>query len=179
MQRTIHLSPVVDSTLERVGFPLDHPYLEQVYCSVLGPSSVLLLRHMGRQLAEHPGGVDLDLVDTSRRLGLGLRADDDAEEIGRRSPIARTVDRLAQFKLVLHLSEDTVGVHRRVPALSRGRVLRLTDGLRDTHDRMLTEHLSGLVAVAEGRPAAARSAADRLTALARRSPTVEPRSLTR
>ena len=177
MQRTVHLSPLVDSTLERIGFPLEHPYVEQVYCSVLGPTSVLLLRHIGRQLAEHPGGVDLDLIDASRRLGLGIRTE--ANEVGRRSVIVRSIDRLVQFRLALRHSDESVGVYRKVPALSHGRVSHLPDGLRATHERLLSAHLEGLVAVAEGRPDSARSAADRLTALARRTPAVEPRTVTR
>ena len=37
MPASVELSPMFDPTLERVGFPLDHPYIERVYCSVLGP----------------------------------------------------------------------------------------------------------------------------------------------
>ncbi len=56
--------------MDRVGFPLDHPYLERVDCSVLGPTSVLLLRRVGELLAEHPHGVTVDLGDLSRSLAV-------------------------------------------------------------------------------------------------------------
>jgi hypothetical protein len=80
---SVELSPLFDPTLERVGFPLEHPYLEEVYASVLGPSSVLFLRRAGRLLADHPDGVTLDVVDLSRSLGLGARPD--ASDVGRNS----------------------------------------------------------------------------------------------
>src|SRR4051812_22956249 len=67
---SIESPPLFDPTLDRVGFPLDHPYIERVYCSVLGPSSVLFLRRAGELFAEHPEGTRLDLVDLSRSLGL-------------------------------------------------------------------------------------------------------------
>ena len=70
MHRSLSVTPLVDPTLERVGFPLEHPYLEQVWLSVVGPTSVLALRHLGRQLEAHPEGVTVDLVDLSRTLGL-------------------------------------------------------------------------------------------------------------
>jgi len=82
---SIDLSPMFDPTLERVGFPLDHPYIERVYCSVLGPSSVLL-RRAGELFAEHPKGARVDLF---RSLGLGVRAD--VHGIGRNAPLRRTV----------------------------------------------------------------------------------------
>ena len=34
MPASVELSPLFDPTLDRVGFPLDHPYIERVYCSV-------------------------------------------------------------------------------------------------------------------------------------------------
>jgi len=92
---SIELSPLFDPTLDRVGFPLDHPYIERVYCSVLGPSSVLFLRRAGELFAEHPEGARVDLVDLSRSLGLGARAD--ADNIGKNSPLRRSMERLVRF----------------------------------------------------------------------------------
>ena len=95
MPASVELSPLFDPTLDRVGFPLDHPYIERVYCSVLGPSSVLFLRRAGELFAEHPEGARVDLVDLSRSLGLGARAD--ADNIGKNSPLRRSMERLVRF----------------------------------------------------------------------------------
>jgi len=186
---SIELSPIFDPTLERVGLPLDHPYIERVYCSVLGPSSVLLLRRAGELFAEHPEGARVDLVDLSRSLGLGVRAD--ADDVGRNAPLRRTMDRLVHFRMAKWLNDDRLGIHPKVPALERHRAARLPEPVQADHHRLLTAHLDGLVARAEGRvpePAAvARTApvppqaespvAARLRAFG--APAIEPRVVAR
>lgn len=146
---TVELSPLFDPTLDRVGFPLDHPYIEQVYCSVLGPTSVLLLRRFGELLDKHPHGVSVDLVDLGRSLGVGPKSADG--EIGRNTPIRRSMDRLVQFHLASWLGDDRLGVHTKVPAVSRHRTERLCGPVQSAHQRLLDDHLGGLVATAEGR----------------------------
>jgi hypothetical protein len=138
---SVELSPLFDSTLERVGFPLEDPYLEEVYASVLGPSSVLFLRRAGRLLADHPDGVNLDVVDLSRSLGLGARPD--TRDVGRNSPLRRTMDRLVRFRMASWRDDDRLAVHTKVPALERHRVARLPETVQTAHHRLLTDHLSG------------------------------------
>ncbi|WP_346926402.1 hypothetical protein [uncultured Arthrobacter sp.] len=149
MPTSVELSPLFDPTLERVGFPLDHPYIERVYCSVLGPSSVLLLRRAGQLFAEHPEGLRVDLVDLSRSLGLGVRPD--ADDLGLHAPLRRTMDRLVRFRTAAWRSDDRLAVHAKLPALERHRVARLPEPVQAAHHRLLTDHLDGLVARAEGR----------------------------
>lgn len=149
MPASIELSPLFDPTLERVGFPLGHPYIERVYCSVLGPSSVLFLRRAGELFEEHPQGVTVDLVVLSRSLGLGVRAD--ADEVGRNAPLPRTMDRLVRFQMASWLGDDRLGIRAKVPALERHRAARLAEPVQAIHHRLLTDHLAGLVACAEGR----------------------------
>jgi hypothetical protein len=145
----VELSPLFDPTLERVGFPLDHPYVERVYCSVLGPTSVLLLRRAGQLFAEHPEGLRVDLVDLSRSLGLGVRAD--ADDLGHNAPLRRTMDRLVRFRTATWRGEDRLAIHPKLPALERHRVAQLAEPVQASHRRLLTDHLDGLVARAEGR----------------------------
>jgi hypothetical protein len=158
---SVELSPLFDATLERVGIPLDHPYIERVYCSVLGPSSVLFLRRVGELFAEHPEGTRVDVVDLSRSLGLGVRPD--AEDVGRNAPLRRTMERLVRFRMGVWRGEDHLAVHPKLPALERHRLVRLPEAVQAAHHRLLTDHLGGLVARAEGRepelPAVSRPAA--------------------
>ncbi|MDP9403441.1 MAG: hypothetical protein M3P85_08915 [Actinomycetota bacterium] len=149
MPASVELSPLFDPTLERVGFPLEHPYVEQVYCSVLGPSSVLLLRRAGQLFAEHPEGARVDLVDLSRSLGLGVRPD--ADDIGQHAPLRRTMERLVRFRMAAWRGDDRLAIHPKLPALERYRVARLPEPVQTAHQRLLTDHLDGLVARAEGR----------------------------
>ncbi len=143
MPATFELRPLFDPTLDRIGFPLDHPYIEQVYCSVVGPSSVILLRHAGHLFDEHPDGARVDLVDLSRSLGLGRHADGD--QLGRNAPLCRTMDRLVRFHLATWLDDDRLGIHSKLPALERHRAARLAEPLQADHHRLLTDHLAGLV----------------------------------
>ena len=146
---SVEFCPLFDPILDRVGFPLDHPYVERVYCSVLGPSSVLLLRRAGELFNEHPRGVEVDLVELSRSLGLG--APSDADDVGRHSPLRRTMDRLVRFRMASWLDDARLGVHPKVPALERHRAARLPETVQTAHHQLLTDHLKGLVARAEGR----------------------------
>lgn len=156
MSATVELSPLFDPTLDRVGFPLDHPYIERVYCSVLGPTSVLLLRRAGELFAEHPKGVAVDIVELSRSLGIGVRAD--ADDVGRHSPLRRTMDRLARFGMARWTSENRLGIHPKVPAVPKHQIARLAEPVQAEHHRLVTEHLAGLVARAEGRAPDLRTA---------------------
>ena len=141
MPRSLFIAPLVDPTLDRVGFPLEHPYVEQVWLSVVGPTSVLALRHFGRQLEVEPAGVTVDLVELSRSLGLQAK---DSVEIGRNSQLGRTIDRLIQFHFGAWIGEERLGVHRKVPAVTSHRVERLPGSVRSVHHELLGEHLDGL-----------------------------------
>ena len=48
-------------------------YAETFWLPVLGPSTTWLLRHFTIQLERSPEGVELDVEDTARSLGLGER----------------------------------------------------------------------------------------------------------
>jgi hypothetical protein len=157
VHRSLSVSPLVDPTLERVGLPLEHPYIEQVWLSVVGPTSVLALRHLGRQLEARPEGVTVDLVDLSRTLGLQAK---ESVELGRNSQLGRTIERLVQFRFAAWLSEDRLGVHRKVPAVSTHRVERLPESVRADHHALLAEHLDGLARLATSRNCGDRASAD-------------------
>ena len=168
MSATVEISPLFDPTLDRVGFPLEHPYVERVYCSVLGPSSVLLLRRAAELFADHPAGVRVDLVDLSRSLGLGVRPE--ADDVGRNSPLRRTMERLVHFRMASWRDEDRLGIHPKVPALERHRLARLPETVLASHHRLVKEHLDGLVARAEGRQVEPASIGSRVDAPTRESP---------
>jgi hypothetical protein len=142
-----------------------------VYCSVVGPTSVLMLRRFGELLAENPHGVSVDLVDLSRSLGVGPRATDG--EVGRNAPVRRTMERLVQFRLATWLGADRLGVLTKVPAVSRHHAERLCGPVQVAHERLLTDHLGAVVARAEGREPTApavRPPAEAQTASGRKAP---------
>ena len=67
--------------VERLGRPGDRrgghdprsAYVETFWLPVLGPSTTWLLRHLTIRLEESPEGIELDVEDTARSLGLGER----------------------------------------------------------------------------------------------------------
>ena len=168
MPASVEVVPLFDPTLDRVGFPLDHPYVERVYCSVLGPSSVLLLRRAAELFAEHPAGMRLDIVDLSRSLGLGVRPD--AVDVGRSSPLRRTMDRLVHFRMAAWRGDDRLAISPKVPAVERGRLGRLPESVLSDHHRLLKSHLDGIVARAEGRQLEAAPTARAVDRAPRESP---------
>lgn len=42
----LHAVPHPSAPVRQAGFPLDHPYIEQCWASLIGPTSVLLLRRL-------------------------------------------------------------------------------------------------------------------------------------
>jgi len=166
---SVELSPLFDPMLDRVGFPIEHAYVEEVYASVLGPSSVLFLRRAGRLLADHPDGVTLDVVELSRSLGLGARPD--ADDVGRNAPLRRTMDRLVRYRMAAWRGDDRLAVHSKVPAVEKHRLARLPETVQAAHHRLFTDHLRGLLGVAEGRELAPeRSPAQAVADAVRESP---------
>lgn len=105
MPRNLLITPLVEPTLDRVGFPLEHRYVEQVWLSIAGPSAVLFLRHCGRTLETEPAGARVDLVDLSRSLGLqpDTAPNWDARRIScARSIVWSSVERLPARVQALH-----------------------------------------------------------------------------
>lgn len=107
----------------------------------------MLLRRAGQLFAEHPEGLRVDLVDLSRSLGVRP----DADDLGHHAVLWRTLDRLVRFRTAAWRGEDRLAIHPKLPVLARHRVARLPVTVQAAHHRLLTGHLQGLVARAEGR----------------------------
>src|SRR5262249_48213192 len=92
----------------------------------LGPTAVLLWRHLATKCDEPRAGVELAVADTSQALGVGQRD-------GNSSPIVRTLSRLAQFDLACDDGRGTVAVRRNLPPINRRHVRRLPASLQVAH----------------------------------------------
>ncbi len=66
----LHAVPHPSAPVRRAGFPLDHPYLEQCWAPVIGPTSVLLLRRLPVLWRENVS-IELELEELAGSLGLG------------------------------------------------------------------------------------------------------------
>jgi hypothetical protein len=121
-----------DPVIDRLGHDPRSTYVERFWTSVLGPSTTLLLRRLAAGLDERPAGFDIDLDETAKALGLGIRS-------GRNAPFLRAIRRSCTFGLARYQNRTTLAVRRRVPPLNRGQVLRLPEALQAEH-RLWIEH---------------------------------------
>src|SRR5690348_6469542 len=118
MPSTVTIPPWSDPVIDTLGFDPRSLYVETFWLPTLGPTSVLLLRHLAARLDREPKGFELALTETSQALGLGARE-------GNSSPLVRTLARLVQFDLACDDGRGTYAVRRHVPPVNRRHVRRL------------------------------------------------------
>ncbi len=123
----IHVRAWTDPVIDQLGHDPRSQYVEWFWLSVLGPSSIWLLRRIGDALDHAPDGFTLDLEECGAALGIGHTP-------GRNSAIQRTLRRLQQFGVARAHNDRLVEVRRRLPPLNRTQVGRLPSSLRVAHD---------------------------------------------
>lgn len=120
-----------DPVVDRLGHDPRSAYVERFWLPVMGPSTIWFLRRVADALDRAPDGFTLDLVDTARSLGVGMRG-------GRNSPMVRTIDRSCRFGAARVQGPATIAVRRRLAPLTRGQAERLPTTLRTEHERWLS-----------------------------------------
>jgi hypothetical protein len=135
VSETIRILPWSDPVVDTLGHDPRAPYPERFWLPTLGPTALLLLRHIARRFDHSPNGFTLDLADTSRCLGLG-------ERLGRNSPLARSLGRIVQFDLAAQEEDGTLAVRRHVPPINRRHVRRLPPSAQEEHDAWVRSHLT-------------------------------------
>ena len=126
MPATLTIHPWPDPILDTLGFDPRSRYVETFWLPTLGPTAVLLLRHLADRFDRQPGGIELAVSDTSHALGLGQRD-------GSSSPIVRTLTRLSQFDLACDDGAGTVAVRRNLPPVNRRHLKRLPGDVQAEH----------------------------------------------
>jgi hypothetical protein len=106
--------------------------VETFWLPTLGPTSLLLLRHLADRFEHSPQGIDLPVADTALALGLGPR-------YGPSSPLIKSLQRLQQFDLACTDGETTVAVRRALPPIHRRHVRRLPAALQAQHAEWVTD----------------------------------------
>lgn len=126
MTVTLTIKPWTDPIIDTLGHDPRSLYVETFWLPTLGPTALLLLRHLAGRFDQRPDGVELAVADTSQALGLGHRD-------GNSSPIVRTLTRLSQFDLACDDGRGTVAVRRNLPPINRRHVRRLPVELQLAH----------------------------------------------
>jgi len=124
----IRVEPWRDPVIDQVGYDPRSAYVETFWLPVLGPSSVWLLRHFAYRLEQSPGGVELDVEDTARSLGLG-------ERLGPNAPFARTITRCVDFDMAEWRAPQVLAVRLSLPPLARRHIRRLPESLQARYER--------------------------------------------
>jgi hypothetical protein len=112
-----------------------HPcsrYVELYWLPVIGPSTTWLLRRLSYGLEMHPTGLDVDLVEMARSMGLGQR-------MGKNAPFRRALQRLCVFELARAHGPDGMAVRTHIPPLPLRHLSRLPESLQSSHRRWLVE----------------------------------------
>jgi hypothetical protein len=130
--RTISVEPWPDPVVDELGHDPRSPYVERFWLSILGPSTLWLLRRLADGLDGTPEGFVLDLQEAARSIGVGLGG-------GRGSPFLRSIDRSCRFGAARFVADDTLAVRRKLPPLTQRQVARLPEVLQHEHATWLTQ----------------------------------------
>ena len=130
----LRVTPWGDPIIDRLGHDPRSLYVEKFWLGVLGPTTILLLRHCAQSLEESPEGFDLNFKATASALGLGRR-------VGRAGPLTRSFERACRFSVVRSLSPTEIEVRRRLAPLNRKQVSRLSPRRQHEHAMFLEGEL--------------------------------------
>lgn len=122
----LHVRPWPDGTVDELGFDPRSSYVEDFWLSILGPSTVWLLRRFAAGFDYSPAGFDLDLAETARSIGISDRSN-------RHAPFLRALNRTLQFGFARLSGPDQLYVRRRIPPLTRRQLRHLSPTLQARH----------------------------------------------
>jgi hypothetical protein len=127
MPVAVNVVPWPDPVIDVLGHDPRSWYAETFWLPTLGPTSLLLMRHLADRFERDPKGIELPVADTSAALGLGPRD-------GEHSPLMRSLSRLVQFDLACRDDQTpTIAVRRALPPVHRRHVRRLPPALQVQH----------------------------------------------
>jgi hypothetical protein len=163
MPAALRVTPWPDPVLDVLGHDPRSWYAETFWLPTLGPTALLLMRHLADRFERTPEGVELPVADTAAALGLGARD-------GASSPLMKSLGRLHQFELACTENETTIAVRRALPPVHRRHVRRLPVALQSKHDEWIASQRAAPVELARRR---ARRVALMLIAVGEALDTVE------
>ncbi|MBI2168997.1 MAG: hypothetical protein HYU28_05790 [Actinobacteria bacterium] len=142
---TIQVVAWADPITDVYGIDPRSLYAETFWLPPLGPTALLLLRHLAQRFDAEGDSLSVSIPRTAVALGLGPRT-------GANSPLVRAFERLVHFDFATASAPQRVAVRRRVPPVKRHHVRRLPEHLWDAHEGWLKDGPSpGETAVANAR----------------------------
>jgi hypothetical protein len=144
MPTALRVTPWPDPVLDVLGHDPRSWYAETFWLPTLGPTALLLMRHLADRFERTPDAVELPVADTAAALGLGPRE-------GNSSPLMRSLSRLQQFELAAAENETTIAVRRALPPVHRRHVRRLPAALQARHEEWVASQHAAPVELARRR----------------------------
>ena len=154
MPTALRVTPWPDPVLDVLGHDPRSWYAETFWLPTLGPTALLLMRHLADRFERTPDAVELPVADTAAALGLGPRE-------GNSSPLMRSLTRLQQFELAAAENETTIAVRRALPPVHRRHVRRLPTALQARHEEWIASQSAAPVESRAGGRGASRSRSSR------------------
>ncbi len=132
---TLIISRWVDPLLDKLGHDPRSRYVERFWLPVLGPSTIVFLRHCADHLDGTPAStsVELELAAIARHLGLGHKG-------GRNSALTRTILRSCRFGAARAGRGNALELRRGIPPLNRTQVNHLPKTLQAEHRHHVEHH---------------------------------------
>ncbi|HEY9557939.1 MAG TPA: hypothetical protein VIR58_14470 [Acidimicrobiales bacterium] len=115
-----------DPVVEAAGHPVRSVYVETFWLPTLGPTAMWLLRRLSAWLEATPDGISVELPELAQELGLGAN-------VGRSSPVIRTLARLLRFQAAAPAG-DVLAVRRFLAPLPYRLAAQLPPRLAAAHD---------------------------------------------
>lgn len=137
---SLRISAWADPLVDRLGHDPRSRYAELFWLPIIGPSTILFLRHCVTLLDELCGEsdpeVEIDLATTATRLGLGHKG-------GRNSALVRTIQRASRFGAARPAGVRALQVRRFMAPLNRSQLERLPPGLQSRHQAAMAGSAPG------------------------------------
>ena len=144
MTGAIRVTPWPDPVLDVLGHDPRSWYVETFWLPTLGPTALLLLRHLADRFERTPEGVELPVADTAAALGLGPRE-------GSSSPLDPQPRPAPAVRARLHRRRATIAVRRTLPPVHRRHVRRLPAALQAEHEEWIAGQRAAPVDLARRR----------------------------
>lgn len=112
------------------GFAVRSDYVEHCWCSIIGPTGLVLLRTVAC-FVDGPGRASLPVDELAKALGVGAHS-------GPNGVVPRTLARLERFNLALGLPNGELAVRIVLPPLTYRQVQLAGRLVQAAHDQYLT-----------------------------------------
>src|SRR3954471_4142172 len=127
MPTDLVITPWTDPVVDTLGHDPRSWYAETFWLPTLGPTALLLMRHLADRFDRERAPLTVAVAETAAALGLGTGEGD-------HGPLMRSISRLVQFDVACTTDDGVYAVRRFVPPVNRRHIRRLPATLQARHE---------------------------------------------